>query len=97
MELTGVFVPLVTPLDESDSVDLDRVDTIVESMLAAGVHGIVACGTTGEGYSLSIDERREVTPRLSAGARRYARRLAELFAHYRQFNPDYAGKTLVIE
>ena len=43
MDLTGVFVPLVTPFDESDSVDLDRVDTIVESMLAAGVHGIIAC------------------------------------------------------
>ena len=64
MELTGVFVPLVTPLDESDSVDLDRVDTIVESMLAAGVHGIVACGTTGEGYSVSLDERRAATSRI---------------------------------
>ena len=64
MDLTGVFVPLVTPFDESDSVDFDRVDTIVESMLAAGVHGIVACGTTGEGYSLSLDERRAVTSRI---------------------------------
>jgi len=27
----------------------------------------------------------------------YARRLAELFAHYRQFNPDYANKELAIE
>ncbi|MFL2925473.1 MAG: dihydrodipicolinate synthase family protein [Acidimicrobiales bacterium] len=64
MDLTGVFVPLVTPFDESDNVDLDRVETIVESMLAAGVHGIVACGTTGEGYSLSLDERRAVTSRI---------------------------------
>ncbi len=44
------FVPLVT-VRRVHSVDLDRVDTIVESMLAAEVHGIVACGTTGEGYA----------------------------------------------
>jgi 4-hydroxy-tetrahydrodipicolinate synthase len=33
-------------------------------MVAAGVHGIVACGTTGEGYALSLEERRAVTARI---------------------------------
>lgn len=62
--MRGVYVPLVTPFDSSGRVDLPVLDAIVESMLAAGVHGIVACGTTGEGYALTLEERRAVLARI---------------------------------
>lgn len=71
MDLTGVYVPLVTPFDESGRIDQAQLGAAVEAILSAGVHGIVACGTTGEGYALSLEERRAVTTRIkevAAGA-----------------------------
>lgn len=56
----GIYVPLVTPFDAQGQIDVDTLRVAVRSMLAAGVHGIVAVGTTGEGYALSFDERRHV-------------------------------------
>ena len=55
----GVFTALVTPfrrgaLDEAAFVDL------VERQVAAGVHGLVPVGTTGETATLSHDEHRRV-------------------------------------
>ena len=64
MELTGVFVPVVTPFDASGRIDTARLDATVQALLAAGVHGIVACGTTGEAYALSLEERRAVSARI---------------------------------
>jgi 4-hydroxy-tetrahydrodipicolinate synthase len=57
---TGIYIPLVTPFDAQGQVDTETLRVAVRVMLAAGVHGIVAVGTTGEGYALSFDERRQV-------------------------------------
>jgi len=64
MELTGVYVPVVTPFDDSGRVDTNRLDVAITQLLAAGINGFVACGTTGEGYALSLEERRAVTTRI---------------------------------
>ena len=64
MELTGVYVPIVTPFDDSGRVDTNRLDVVIAQLLAAGINGFVACGTTGEGYALSLEERRAVTIRI---------------------------------
>lgn len=64
MELTGVFVPLITPFDASARVDTVRIESVIGALLDAGVQGIVACGTTGEAYALSLEERRAVTTRI---------------------------------
>lgn len=64
MDLTGVYVPVVTPFDASGRVDVAQLDRVLAALLAAGVHGIVACGTTGEAYALSLEERRAVTARV---------------------------------
>lgn len=63
-DLTGVFVPVITTFDESGRVDLAGMEPVIEGVLADGVTGIVACGTTGEGYALSLEERRAVTARI---------------------------------
>lgn len=64
MELTGVYVPVITPFDESGRVDPVRLEAVIGSLIDAGVHGIVACGTTGEAYALSLEERRAITGRI---------------------------------
>ena len=55
----GSMVALVTPF-KNDQVDFDKLGELVDSHLAAGTHGIVPCGTTGESPTLSHKEHREV-------------------------------------
>jgi 4-hydroxy-tetrahydrodipicolinate synthase len=56
----GVFVPLVTPFDEEDNVDLPCLESLIEQLLNDGVSGVVALATTGEPTSLDETERAAV-------------------------------------
>ncbi|MDS1142233.1 4-hydroxy-tetrahydrodipicolinate synthase [Pusillimonas sp. SM2304] len=60
MKTQGVLVPIVTPFDADNKVDLQALTKLVESFIEQGVGGIVACGTTGEYYALDEDERQQV-------------------------------------
>ncbi len=55
----GVFTALITPFS-GGSVDEDAFVKLVERQIAAGVHGLVPVGTTGETSTLSHDEHRRV-------------------------------------
>jgi len=57
LSLEGVYVPVVTPFDRRGDLDLGTLGRVVEHLLDAGVHGIVAGGTTGEYYALDEAER----------------------------------------
>ena len=56
----GVLVPLVTPFDEGDAVDLEALRALAGRALDAGAAGIVALATTGEPTSLDDGERAAV-------------------------------------
>jgi 4-hydroxy-tetrahydrodipicolinate synthase len=58
--LRGVWVPLVTPFDADDRVDVASIERLCHEYLRAGARGIVALGTTGENTALDADEKREV-------------------------------------
>jgi 4-hydroxy-tetrahydrodipicolinate synthase len=67
--LEGIFTALITPL-KNGTVDLGALSRIVDRQLEAGVQGIVVCATTGEGATLTPDERRlviDATVKRSAG------------------------------
>src|ERR1700749_847989 len=56
------FVPvMITPFNLKAKVDLDVVSTLVEFYLAAGVKGFFANCLSSEMYSISEDERPELT------------------------------------
>jgi len=57
--LTGTFTALVTPFRD-DRIDFAALERLLETQLAAGVDGLVPCGTTGEAPTLSPDEQREL-------------------------------------
>lgn len=59
----GVFPALITPMHEDESLDLEALALHIETMLDAGVHGLVPLGSTGEFYALSDEERRTVLAR----------------------------------
>jgi 4-hydroxy-tetrahydrodipicolinate synthase len=58
--LAGVLVALASPLEEDGSVDEAAVDRLVEHVVAGGVHGVLALGSTGETASLDEPARRQV-------------------------------------
>ncbi|WGM31204.1 4-hydroxy-tetrahydrodipicolinate synthase [Brevundimonas sp. NIBR11] len=65
----GVITALITPLRDGN-VDEAALERLVERQIAAGVHGVVAVGTTGEGGGLTIEEHERVTAlcvRVAAG------------------------------
>lgn len=59
--LTGLFPAVFTPMHADGSVNLDLVPEVVEHLINDGVNGLYVCGSTGEGFSLTIAERKEVS------------------------------------
>jgi 4-hydroxy-tetrahydrodipicolinate synthase len=55
----GVITALITPLRDGN-VDEAAFEALLERQIAAGVHGVVPMGTTGESASLTQDEHRRV-------------------------------------
>jgi 4-hydroxy-tetrahydrodipicolinate synthase len=64
----GVFTALVTPLRDG-AVDERALHDLVELQIAAGVEGLVPCGSTGEAATLSHAEHRRVVEVVVAAAR----------------------------
>ena len=52
---TGCLTALVTPF-RGGEIDLLALERLVEAQIAAGVHGLVPCGSTGESATLTHDE-----------------------------------------
>jgi 4-hydroxy-tetrahydrodipicolinate synthase len=63
MIFKGIIPPMVTPLLDSDTLDVRGLETLVEHVLAGGVHGLFVLGTTGEAQSLSYRLRGELVER----------------------------------
>ncbi|MBX3476491.1 MAG: 4-hydroxy-tetrahydrodipicolinate synthase [Brevundimonas sp.] len=55
----GVITALITPLRDGN-VDEDAFGRLLERQIAAGVHGVVPMGTTGESATLHLDEHQRV-------------------------------------
>lgn len=73
MQITGMWVPVVTPFKDGE-VDVVSLTRLCEHVLERGAAGIVACGSTGETASLDDSEYATVvstvtsiSPRSAAG------------------------------
>jgi len=66
--LEGSMVAIVTPM-KNGAVDLRALRELVEWHVAEGTDGIVPCGTTGEGATLTASERAEVVKATIEAAR----------------------------
>lgn len=58
--LSGILSALVTPFGDDGAVDETALRRVVDRNIDGGVHGVVACGSTGEFTTLSGAERRTV-------------------------------------
>lgn len=55
--LCGIVPPLVTPLLDNETIDVESLERLIEHLIAGGVHGLFVLGTTGEEQSLSYKVR----------------------------------------
>ena len=56
----GIFPALVTPFDENDRINEKALEKLVKFNIEKGVSGFYVCGSTGEPFLLSTDERKYV-------------------------------------
>uniref|UniRef100_A0A8H7NI26 Dihydrodipicolinate synthase n=1 Tax=Bionectria ochroleuca TaxID=29856 RepID=A0A8H7NI26_BIOOC len=69
-DLTGIMVALYTPFkDDTRAIDVEALTAHVESLIQAGVHGLVPGGSTGEFTALSYDERKQLIEVVLAAAK----------------------------
>jgi len=65
LPLKGIIPPVVTPLIDNNTLDIQGLENLVEHLLSGGVHGLFMLGTTGEATSLSYKLRKELIKRTS--------------------------------
>ncbi|MEI9893294.1 MAG: dihydrodipicolinate synthase family protein [Chthoniobacter sp.] len=66
--LTGLVAAPYTPFHADGSLNLPVIDQLAASLVANGVTGAFVCGTTGEGVSLTVEERQQVAERWQQAA-----------------------------
>ncbi len=59
-KFNGVFVALNAIYDENDCVNEEEIKKLVKKYKEIGINGIYACGSTGEGFLLNTEERKQV-------------------------------------
>src|SRR2546421_2250489 len=77
MQIHGIIPPVATPMQSNEDLDLPRLKSFLDSLLAAGVHGIFVLGTNSEFYALDEREKQEV--------------IATAVAHVNKRVPVFAG------
>lgn len=53
----GIYTPVITPHEADGSIDKAAFAELIESLIDAGVHGLVVAGSTGEYYAQTPQER----------------------------------------
>ena len=56
----GSGVAIVTPMNADGSVNLPKLDEILEEQIANGTDAVIICGTTGESATMSVEEHLSV-------------------------------------
>ena len=57
---TGSGVAIITPMHADGSVNLEKLDEILEWQIAEGTDAVIICGTTGESPTLDVPEHMDV-------------------------------------
>jgi len=68
IKLTGLIAAPFTPMQSDGALNLDAIENYARWLHGNGVVGAFICGTTGEGFSLTTEERLEVAERWVAVA-----------------------------
>ena len=53
VEIKGIIPPIITPMYEDESINVEELKNQVERQIEGGVHALFCFGTNGEGYILN--------------------------------------------
>lgn len=59
-DINGVIPAIITPFDEDENFSKERFEKLIEYLIEVGVHGLYITGSTGEGFLMTPEERKEV-------------------------------------
>lgn len=59
-KIEGIICPILTPMNEDESINLAELRNQAERVITHGCHGIFVCGTNGEGYILNKEEKQKI-------------------------------------
>jgi len=59
-DIRGIVIPMVTPFNRDESLDEAGLRRIVNYLVGSGVHGLFPCGSQGEFYALSLEEKKRI-------------------------------------
>jgi dihydrodipicolinate synthase/N-acetylneuraminate lyase len=65
----GILMPMPTPFLEDGGVDERGLDAVIDFYLGAGVQGVFALGTHGQGMVMELDERRKAAEQIARRVR----------------------------
>ncbi len=57
-DIKGVNPPIITPVDENENVDEDRLKRVIDHVIDGGVHGIFVMGSNGEFYAFDFENQK---------------------------------------
>lgn len=57
IQIKGIIPPILTPMNEDESINTEELRRQVNRQIESGVHGLFPFGTNGEGYILSAEEK----------------------------------------
>ena len=67
MNWQGVLSAAITPFNETGAIDQNALTAHLDRLLQAGINGFVVSGSTGEYYSMSIEERKNLFKLIADG------------------------------
>jgi N-acetylneuraminate lyase len=64
MKFEGIIPAIVTPFDRNEEVDYAAVSAVADRLISQGIGGLFVCGSTGEWFVLSEEERMKIVDRV---------------------------------
>jgi N-acetylneuraminate lyase len=58
--LGGLYAALITPFHENGEVNYEQIQNVVEFLIQKGIDGFYVCGSTGEAFLLTMEERKKI-------------------------------------
>ncbi len=65
-DVKGIITAVLTPRAEDGNVDVERIAPLVDFLFSKQVDGLFVCGSTGQGVSLSLQERKTVAEAMTS-------------------------------
>lgn len=85
-KLTGIFIPVVTPFNEDESINFAAIDEVTKFLAENGVDGLIPSGSTGEMIAINKEEQMAINKAYITACKKYGLKCVASTAAYR--TPD---------